>query len=319
MKLRLAFGLVSSAAFLVVACGPSSTSGGIASDAGPTADVQIPATGPIPEDAAPAAVAKAICDKVAQCACDLSTAAPCMQDSVCDTSTCVASFTMLYQSADTAALSTGRVYDPQGARTCVEAVAAADCRDDDYHNLCTVLWKGTQAIGQPCGPTQACASTSVAPADCAGDGVCAAIPSGPPMGPPMGAACSGECVGSTCSVTIGRGASGGQCQHDDGLACIGGTCQPLLAQGTSCMGAGECADPLACIGGMCAARQPDGSACDVTSIIDQPCVAGSGCVGGVCATLKANGQTCAGSAECLENNCVTGQCVREFADPICGG
>ncbi|HEX4448450.1 MAG TPA: hypothetical protein VH044_17015 [Polyangiaceae bacterium] len=84
MKHRLALELLAPAALLVVACGPSSTSGGTPGDAGPTADVQIPATGPIPENAAPAAVAKAICDKVAQCGCDWSTAAPCMRDSVCD-------------------------------------------------------------------------------------------------------------------------------------------------------------------------------------------------------------------------------------------
>lgn len=48
----------------------------------------------------------------------------------------------MYPLADTAALATGRVFDPQGARDCIAAVAAADCLDVDYVNLCAVVWKG---------------------------------------------------------------------------------------------------------------------------------------------------------------------------------
>jgi hypothetical protein len=310
--------LMSSTAILFFGCSPSSAGGGTPEDAGTGPGVQIPASGPIAKELGPMAVATTICAKVMQCACDWSMSAPCTQDSVCDEATCTASYTMAYQGADRAATQAGEVYDPQGARACVDAVTAADCHDVDYHNLCTVLWNGTQAIGQPCGLTQACKTSPAARAVCGPDGTCVVDSPGPSTtGQPTGAACDGTCLGALCVITLGGSTgSGGRCQHAQGLACVGGTCQPLAPEGHSCAELG-CADPLTCGAGVCAARLANGSPCSPG--IENPCAVGSGCVAGVCVTLKANGQACASADECVENRCAGGQCVREFAQPLCGG
>lgn len=313
------------AAATSVACGgPAShaTSGGDSGN-GSSSSVSIPATGPIPENLGPAAVAQAICQKVQQCGCAVfAQSEPCVQDSVCSAATCVSDFTTLYQNADTAAQATGRVYDPQGARQCVDAVANAGCLDVDYTNLCTVMWNGTQAIGQSCSATLACETSDAAPAECSADAGCVPISNAPPAGPPQGAPCSGTCVGTTCVVVITSGSSGGQCQHDNGLSCLSGTCQPALSQGASCStGYGfPCADPLACVGGICSARIANGGACSGGGTVDDPCVAGSGCLGSACATLKADGQMCGSDYECSSLRCSSsGICLGKYASPICGG
>jgi hypothetical protein len=313
--------IVSSVAVLSLGCGPSSPATGAApgDDAGAAADApQIPASGPIPRALGPSAVAQAICAKVAQCGCDWATSAPCQNDGACSASTCVDTFTTAYQSADMGATQAGRVYDPQGARKCTDAVAAAACVDVDYVNLCTVLWNGTQTIGQPCGATQACQTSDAVPAMCGAGGACVAgaIGSTPPTGVPLGGACNGTCSGTACSLTFGG--SGGQCQHAAGLACVAGTCQPLRNQGDACTGEFACSDPLTCRGGVCATPLANGSAC-IPPSGDNPCSVGSGCVAGACATLKPNGQPCQVPAECLENRCYKAQCIAEFAQPLCGG
>jgi hypothetical protein len=159
------------------------------------------------------------------------------------------------------------------------------------------------------------------PTTCGDGGTCIPDTPGPPAGPPMGAACSGTCLGTSCVAFLVSGATGGQCQHADGLACISSTCQPLLAQGQHCTTEYQCADPLACNGSTCVARLPNGSPCSppTADTTDNPCQPGSGCVSGACAALKTNGQSCASSDECLENNCLQGQCARLGAQPICGG
>ncbi|MDP9149666.1 MAG: hypothetical protein M3O36_06970 [Myxococcota bacterium] len=239
-----------------------------------------------------------------------------MFDKVCSSSTCVADFTRKYEAGLATAPATGRVYDPLGARRCTDAVAVASCLDDDYQNLCTRLWNGTQPLGSPCGATQTCQTSDAAPAECSASGVCIAkAAAAPAMGPPLGAACSGTCSGSKCVIVFGG--SGGQCQHGEGLACIGGMCQGLRKQGDACSGSFACTDPLACINGVCAARLAMGTACVPTSD-DNPCDVGLGCVSGACTTLKSNGQPCQTAVECLENRCSAGQCIRQFAFPICG-
>lgn len=314
----VAFGAVAFGALSIACGGPGGSSGG-SNGSGADASSPIPPSGPIPESLGPAAVAQAICQKVQQCGCVFAQSAPCTQDGVCQASTCVADFTNRYQSADSAAKSTGRVYDPQGARQCVDAITSADCLDVDYVNLCTVMWNGTQSIGQACSDTLACQTSDAAPAECGADGGCVPIPASSYPGEAIGAACSGTCTGNTCFVLVGGSASGGQCQHDAGQACIGGTCKALLAPGAACTGAYTCADPLSCIGGVCATRLADGSSCTPTGE-DNPCVAGSGCVGSVCKTLKPNGQSCASDYECLENRCSSGGvCIGAYAQPLCGG
>jgi hypothetical protein len=300
------------------ACGPSSTQPTGGNDAGAAQDAaQVPASGPIPESVGPLAIAQAICNKVAQCGCDWSTAATCLNDQVCSAATCVSGYTNLYQEADMGAAQAGEVYDPQGARQCIDAIAAASCLDVDYTNLCTVTWNGTVAIGQPCSATQACETSDAAPAVCSASGTCVAdtTASQSNVGVAMGGACDGNCLGSTCNITAGM--PGGQCQHAQGLACVGGTCEPLEKQGDTCTGMFACADPLTCIGGACTIRLSNGSACLPPSG-DNPCAVGSGCVSFVCATLKPNGQPCQDASECLENRCFAGQCIPEFASPLCG-
>jgi hypothetical protein len=312
-------------AALMLACGAQPGGAGGAGGAGGTntggdsgmisQDGATPATGPIAHDLGPAAVAQAICKKVDQCGCNWTTSAPCVNDSGCSFSTCASNYTALYGNADRQAAGLGEVYDPAGARKCVDSIAAADCLDVNYTNLCTVIWNGTRALGESCGATQACKTSDSAPAECGPAGTCVAVMSpAPPKGPPMGGACSGTCSGTTCFIMAG--ASGGQCQHADGLACIGGTCQTLRKQGDPCE-ALACSDPLTCSGGVCAARLANGRACTSASF-DNPCQIGSGCVASVCAILKPNGQACQTFAECLENNCIAGRCVRQSAYPICG-
>lgn len=298
------------------ACSPSS-SNAVAGDAGDAGGgPPIPATGPIPEAIAPAAIAQAICGKVTSCGCDWTKSAPCQMDQHCTAADCLSAYTARYQDANTQSGSRGEVYDPQGARTCVDAINAADCHDVDYINLCTVVWNGTQAFGQPCSPTQACRTTTAAPATCDSTGKCAVKSTEPAhTGPAMGAACSGTCQGNTCDVV--SGVPGGACQHASGLACIGATCQPLLALGSSCNGAFQCANPQVCIAGACSSRLYNGSSC-VASGGDEPCQIASGCVRGACMVLAENGQPCTDSAECLTNDCAAGLCEREGAAPICG-
>jgi hypothetical protein len=153
---------------------------------------------------------------------------------------------------------------------------------------------------------------------CGSAGTCVPdTPGPPPAGPPMGAPCNGTCLDTTCVAFIGNGASGGQCQHTSGLACISDTCRPLLSQGQTCSTQFQCADPLVCNGIMCAPRLPDGSPCSPPSA-DNTCLVGSGCVSGVCTVLKASGQSCTDPSECLGNRCVAGLCVPMFGYPICG-
>jgi hypothetical protein len=295
-----------------LACSPSSSGAGGASDAGPV----IPATGPIAEQTFPAAIAQAICGKVTQCGCDWTKSAPCTMDSVCTAFDCLMTYTARYQDAVAQAPSRGEVYDPQGARTCVDAIHAADCRDVDFINLCTITWHGTQGIGQPCGATQVCNTTDAAPTECGPAGTCVVSSPSAPVGPAMGAACSGTCSGNSCVELFG--ASGGLCRNEQGLTCVGGVCTPLLTTGAACTDKFQCADPLACIGGACAPRLANGTSCTMT--VESPCQAGSGCVTttNTCATLKANGQSCTDPSECVEDDCVAGQCVRLGALPICG-
>ncbi len=145
----------------LLACGPSSTQPTGSNDASAAQDgAPVPATGPIPEGVGPLAIAQAICNKVARCGCDWSTAATCVNDQVCSASTCVSGYTTLYEAAGMGAALAGEVYDPQGARQCVDAIAAASCLDVDYTNLCTITWNGTVALGRPCSATQACETTS---------------------------------------------------------------------------------------------------------------------------------------------------------------
>ncbi|MDP9000011.1 MAG: hypothetical protein M3O46_07860, partial [Myxococcota bacterium] len=196
---------------------------------------------------------------------------------------------------------------------------AADCLDVDYVNMCTVLWNGTQPLGGSCSATQACQTSKAAPANCGTAGVCVAKATGSQtMGVAMGARCSGTCSASGSKCVTNFGASGGTCRVSDGLACIAGTCQTLRKQGDACSGEFDCADPLTCLSNACAPRLGPGSPCSLSSGYNT-CDVGYGCVASVCTSLKPNGQQCTLSDECLENRCVAGQCVREFALPICGG
>jgi hypothetical protein len=276
----------------------------------------IPKMGSISEQFVPSAVAQAICNKVTQCGCEWSRSAPCQNDGFCSLSECLTEYAAGYRAADAEALRQGAVYDPQGARRCIDAIAAADCGDVDYVNLCTVIWNGTRKIGESCNGTQRCKSTSDAPAECDATGTCAA-PSAPSedAGPLQGGACSGTCRGFACVVLAG--APGGQCQYNRGLTCLSGTCQPLPTQGQACTDKFQCTDPFACNMRVCSARLTDGSPCELAAN-DNPCQKGSGCVAGVCTGLKANAEACTASEECLETNCVAGKCASTNAEPICG-
>jgi hypothetical protein len=300
------------AASALCGCGPSSTTH--ASGDGGSATT-VPDAGPIPESLGPAAIAQAICNKVQRCGCNWATSASCVSDDVCDPGTCVSQYTSMYQQADMAATGMGEVYVPE--RSCVDAIAAADCNDVDYVNLCATAWNGTQSEGEPCNATQACETTDAAsPLTCSAAGICAPDTAGG-AAPTMGQACSGTCLGDSCDIFTN--ASGGQCQHMDGLACIDSVCQPLLTSGEACSSQFQCSDPLECIGAVCATPVANGATCVTPNDDDDnPCASGSGCVSGVCAVLKADGQACSVAAQCLENNCIGGECVRIGAVPICG-
>jgi hypothetical protein len=166
-------------------------------------------------------------------------------------------------------------------------------------------------LGACLGPRRKAVGETCTPGQCLDPMVCV-VTGGPPMG--------------TCQVpALLNAACGGQVQCVRDLQCVGGTCQPPLADGQPCprAQAGRCANH-------CVFGSPDAAAGTCGPVTTppapgQPCINGSACGSGLavttpdgtggtlscqCAALGATGDPCDLGYQCASGHClaITGAC-----------
>ena len=224
------------------------------------------AAGPVAQDQLPGSLAKVVCDSFGSC-CSAA-------HFVFDSTNCNGNIASNVR--DTFGLSaSGAVqYDAQAAGDCLAQLKAhIHCGNVGSATdipACLRVTVGTLAPGQPCQSDRECKTPGICTGFdmTTGQRVCETANGGgaAAVRGTSGAACNLSCTDATdCTAFVPPGADPNQlalvaCYRVDGLACSGGTCQPLGALGADCSGFSSCKDGLFC-DGHCTAPHPNGAFC----------------------------------------------------------
>lgn len=272
-----------------------------------------PPVEPVPVDAFPERVARAMCQNAAPC-CRAEEygfdAAACEQGIATEYATWLAAF------ADYEA-----DYDGAAAARCIALLESGDCAAPDWARLaveCSPI-RGRLGAGEPCAANVECAFIDGTPARCfevfddSGRRTgteCRPDPFVPETYTPGGEgdACAASCAGAEGDVfcspevdTVDLGAVA--CFESDGVYCDRDVCAPLLTSGESCLLAG-CEPQLFCDVATltCAPRTDDGPC---FTIFD--CAETAFCtIEGRCEPKRPNGAPCQLSLDCASGACKDG-------------